>query len=107
MPTASDWRSPQAAAEVNGLDYPGFAQEFLRRNPDYRRDHASMVRRIAAGTVREADAQAELARRWGLVFPCRSRPSGERPGGALAHGTHPHRCRAGCGCIAFCRRTVD
>lgn len=41
------------------LDVPGFAWEFLRRNPDYRREFAS----VAAGRSRALDA------RWGLRFP--------------------------------------
>lgn len=47
------------------LDFPGYAQEFLRRSPDYRRDHAIVM------ADRHADpaSQEGMARRWGLCFP--------------------------------------
>ena len=50
------------------LDFPGYAQEFLRRSPDYRRDYDSVM------PDRHADpaAQEVMARRWGLCFPGRS-----------------------------------
>lgn len=50
------------------LDFPGFAQEFLRRSPDYRRDYQSVV------SDRKADpaSQEVMAQRWGLCFPSRS-----------------------------------
>lgn len=72
-----EWRSRAAGQEPDARGRPEFAAEFLRRNSQYRTDHASMVRRIAAGTVSEAAARAALARRWGLSFclgsirPCR------------------------------------
>jgi hypothetical protein len=49
------------------LDLPGFAQEFLRRNPRYRVDHRK-VTRLAA---REGGTRARevMARPWGLSFP--------------------------------------
>ncbi len=44
----------------------GFAQEFLRRNPDYRRQYADLRRQ----TVDPGGADQEvMARRWGLSFP--------------------------------------
>ncbi|MBH1993263.1 MAG: hypothetical protein I8H86_10275 [Sphingomonadaceae bacterium] len=52
------------------LDLPGFAQEFLRRNPRYRADHRKVTRLF----VREGATQARevMARRWGLSFPVRA-----------------------------------
>jgi hypothetical protein len=56
------------------LDFAGFAQEFLRRNPAYRRDYHSISQRPARppGTVE----QEVMARRWGLCFPV---PARRRP----------------------------
>ncbi len=68
MPTASDWRSQAIAGETANLDYADFAQEFLRRNEHYKTDYHAMVRSTQAG-AREESACAELAQRWGLVFP--------------------------------------
>lgn len=51
-------------------DFPDFAQEFLRRNADYRAQQAA----ASPGPDTE-----QLARTWGLHFPVRScRHSGER-----------------------------
>ena len=52
------------------LDFPGFAQEFLRRNPAYRRDYKS----AALDPLIGPSAREGIARRWGLSFP-------RRPGG--------------------------
>lgn len=48
------------------LDFAGFAQEFLRRNPAYRSDYRAMLRAIA-GSARTV-APEVMARRWGLRF---------------------------------------
>ncbi len=47
------------------LDKPGFAQEFLRRNPRYRFDYRNIMR-ARRGSIEE---QEVMARRWGLAFP--------------------------------------
>jgi hypothetical protein len=50
------------------LDKPGFAQEFLRRNPRYRSDYQNVMR-----SRRDSIAEREvMARRWGLCFPLRA-----------------------------------
>ncbi|MGV7123077.1 transcriptional regulator domain-containing protein [Sphingopyxis sp. 550A] len=54
------------------LDFPGFAQEFLRRSPDYRRDYDSVMADRAADPA----SQEVMARRWGLCFPGRPAPVG-------------------------------
>lgn len=54
------------------LDFPGYAQEFLRRSPDYRRDYQSVMADPDAGPA----LQEVMARRWGLCFPGRSVPFG-------------------------------
>lgn len=64
----SFWRSPETLAQITALDRSGFAVEFLRRNPAYRRDYARTQRRIARGADDPDTARAVLARRWGLCF---------------------------------------
>ncbi len=44
-------------------DFPDFAHEFLRRNADYRAQHAAASRNAATENV---------SRIWGLHFPVRS-----------------------------------
>lgn len=63
----SNWRNPEAYDYLDGLAAPDLAWEFLRRNPDYRRDYAAL-------TVGDDDPEAAAAfrARWGLLFPCRS-----------------------------------
>jgi hypothetical protein len=63
MPTEY-WRSPETIDRLNRLERPGFAAEFLRRNPDYRRDFV----RTARASVDAETARVSLARRWGLRF---------------------------------------
>lgn len=77
------------------LDFPGYAQEFLRRNPDYRRDYNSVM------SDRQADSASPegIARRWGLCFPGRSAHFGARRAGLLGRGglslcRDPRRCTA-------------
>jgi hypothetical protein len=49
------------------LDFPGFAQEFLRRNPAYRKQFTAVSQ---SGDSRStAIAQEDMARNWGLSFP--------------------------------------
>ncbi len=67
MPTPF-WHSAEAQAQLNRLDRPGFALEFLRRNTDYRSDYARTLRQIERGQVDSDLAQLSLARRWGLQF---------------------------------------
>ncbi len=67
MPTPF-WHSTEAQAQLNRLDRPGFALEFLRRNTDYRSDYARTHRQIARSRVDPDFAQLSLARRWGLQF---------------------------------------
>ena len=67
MPTEY-WRSPETIDRLNRLERPGFAAEFLRRNPDYRRDFVRTQRLIARASVDAETARSGLARRWGLRF---------------------------------------
>jgi Family of unknown function (DUF6499) len=62
------WRSPDAVEQLNRLDSPGLAGEFLRRNPAYRAGYHQMLRRAAQdGSISEA-VRSEFASRWGLSF---------------------------------------
>jgi hypothetical protein len=70
MSKGSAWRSPAAAQDFTQHDYPDFAQEFLRRNEDYRRDYRRVSRRLADGRMTPAGA-SEAVRKWGLVFRLR------------------------------------
>lgn len=65
MERPPDWRSESYAKAFESHDRADFAQEFLRRNPDYRDDYAEA---IDAGPI----ALKRLARHWGAVF--RRRP---------------------------------
>jgi len=64
MVERSDWRSKTADDELNSLERPGFAWEFLRRNIAYRATYERFARRH----VSLQQAGADNARRWGLVF---------------------------------------
>jgi hypothetical protein len=62
-----EWRSPAAYENLRSLDAPGFAWEFLSRNPAFERDckrleHADDQDPLSAG---ELD---DFARRWGMRF---------------------------------------
>lgn len=67
MPTPF-WRSRETLDRLNRLDRPGFAAEFLRRNPDYQNDCQQTRRQVAQGARDPQAARSELARRWGLRF---------------------------------------
>ena len=69
MSGGSSWRSPSTAEQYRDHDYADFAQEFLNRNADYRRDHADTLARIAEHPQTEQEEQEGLSRRWGLSFP--------------------------------------
>lgn len=64
MPTPF-WTSKESLDQLNQLDRPGFAVEFLRRNPDYRADCIRVLSQAKRGVV---TAEAEFARRWGVRF---------------------------------------
>jgi len=67
MPT-EDWRSPETIERLKRLERPGFAAEFLRRNPKYRRDYLRTEHLIARQLLEQEPARAALARRWRLQF---------------------------------------
>ncbi len=59
-------RSQANGAKREGLDFAGFAQEFLRRNPDYIRQYRDLAP-IAENAKSVAEAEV-MARNWGLCF---------------------------------------
>lgn len=69
MSGTSWWRSPTASDQFAGHDYADFAQEFLRRNADYRREHAEVEAAMAESPADGARQAARLASRWGLCLP--------------------------------------
>lgn len=82
MPRSQDWRSAAAVETLNRLDRGGFAWEFLRRNPRYRKDyHQTSKGAASAATVKEAVGQ-----RWGLCFRPRSQACIGRRASHLATG---------------------
>ena len=64
-------RSESASREYahRQLDFPGFAQEFVRRNPDYISDY----RRLGGNSPSEETIVEKemMALPWGLSFPVR------------------------------------
>jgi Family of unknown function (DUF6499) len=85
MPGGSSWRSPSTADQYRDHDYADFAQEFLQRNADYRRDYAETKERIARFPSVEHHEKEGLSRRWGLSFPHRSASkSAPEPGPLVA-----------------------
>lgn len=78
MPT-SDWRTPAAYDHVQNISAAGFAWEFIRRDPDYRRDFREMITSPHGAT----EVRTAFANRWGLRFRGRSRPACRRRSGFL------------------------
>ncbi|MBC3941137.1 transcriptional regulator domain-containing protein [Sphingomonas albertensis] len=71
MSKGSAWRSSSTAQGFADHQYPDFAQEFLRRNPDYRRDYRRVTRQVADGRMTATNV-SEAVSKWGLVFRLRS-----------------------------------
>ena len=65
MEKPPDWRSENYAKAYENYDRTDFAQEFLRRNPEYRDQYSEAVDAAPLALRR-------LARHWGLVFRCGS-----------------------------------
>ena len=62
----ADWRSPGAYEDLRSLDAPGFAWEFLRRNPAFRA--TTRAWRAAAEANPQCRRLDGFARRWGVRF---------------------------------------
>lgn len=65
----ADQNQPKARPRA-ALDFAGFAQEFLRRNPDYR----NAWRALAPGSAYDPplNEKEDMAQQWALSFPRRS-----------------------------------
>ncbi|WP_366514801.1 DUF6499 domain-containing protein [Sphingomonas sp.] len=66
MPRA-EWRSPAAYEDLRSLDAPGFAWEFLSRNPAFEHDRKRLELAGENGPLSADDLNA-FARRWGVRF---------------------------------------
>lgn len=90
-----DGRREAAAEKRPDLDFAGFAQEFLRRNPDYVRNYRAL------GSA-PPDDQEVMARRWGLCFPVPVRRIADGCAGVVArHAVSGHR-HSRCGPTRVC-----
>ena len=67
MPAGSNWRI-KGGDYLQQLDRPGFAWEFLRRNPAYQEDYQRVVRKDASHVSFEGRSRDALVWRWGLAF---------------------------------------
>jgi hypothetical protein len=72
-----DWTSPAAYEELGSLDAPGFAWEYLDRNPDFTQDRRRLERADRRGVLNQAEVDA-FAQRWGLRFRVRHRAGRRR-----------------------------
>ena len=66
MPRA-EWRSQAAYEALRSLDAPGFAWEFLSRNPAFERD-CKRLEHADDQDPHSAGEQEDFARRWGVRF---------------------------------------
>ena len=71
MAAGSNWR--RESDYLQRLDRPGFAWEFLRRNPAYQEDYKRIVREDASDASFEDRSRDALVWRWGLAFCGRSK----------------------------------
>ena len=86
MPRA-EWRSQAAYEDLRSLDAPGFAWEFLSRNPAFERD-CKRLEHADDQDPHSAGEQYDFARRWGVRFR-KSRAS--RPPSSLDAGEPAER----------------
>lgn len=106
MGLPSNWRSPKAAEDYANHDFADFAQEFLRRNPDYQADYKVVEKPPA--TADGAEIRDAIANKWGLVFRLpsstfasrRSSPMASRGG---ARRSHPNAVTGVIGTVTFPR----
>jgi len=68
MPPVREWRSAAAYEYLKDLNPTELAWEFLRRNPNYRRDYRTAI----GGTADQAEISVTVVLRWGLRFRDRS-----------------------------------
>ena len=63
----AEWRSPAAYEDLRSIDAPGFAWEFLTRNPAFELDCKRLEQAGIQGPL-SADELNGFARRWGVRF---------------------------------------
>lgn len=85
--------SVRDGAQHRNLDFSDFAQEFLRRNRDYRRQHAALGELVNHDPL--APECREMARTWGLCFPDLSGSNRMEPSRDLAARSKPCGHRTG------------
>jgi hypothetical protein len=84
------WRSPETYEGLRSLDAPGFAWQYLRRNPDFRQDCKRLARRTQRNEVMAHQA-AIFADRWGVRFPGGAARSGRWAAAVDANGSAERR----------------
>lgn len=62
-----NWRSRGAYENLQSLDAPGFAWEFLHRNPTFNKDLQTLERATQKRTLTRAEKDA-FALKWGMRF---------------------------------------
>jgi hypothetical protein len=85
----ADWWAPGAYEDLRSLDAPGFAWEYLLRNPDFLKHRDRLDRSAREGVLGEAERDA-FALRWGVRF-CEHGRDGPAMSGPLG-GTCPAKC---------------
>lgn len=89
----TDWLAPSGYEQLQSLDAPGFAWEFLRRNPEFLKDCSTLERAENDGKLAAADEE-HFARRWGVRFRDRTREA-RRQRRALDEPGTSNRCCTG------------
>ena len=78
MPRA-EWRSQAAYEDLRSLDAPGFAWQFLNRNPDFEHDRARLEKASRQGPLAATELD-RFAQRWGVRFhDARTQPDCSTP----------------------------
>lgn len=84
MGLPSKWRSPASAEDFANHDFADFAQEFLRRNPDYQAEYSQVDQSPSKSD--EPNRRDAIANKWGLSFRLRSQHRSPQRTGSVAPG---------------------
>lgn len=84
-PDPSQWRASTSYDYFDDLCISDLAWECLRRNVDYQRDYAKALKEMDD----PEQATASFRLRWGLRFPCPTKPQRHRGAGSLDDGGRP------------------